>query len=912
MVFKLVFGMIRNVFYLLFNPPAWESMLKRLEIPEDFTLLKVGWADLKNHAGIRFLCIQTLLVVPVFAGLISVVIVAIQQATAWPVLVFSFLLAFGYAFTNALTTSVLIGIGAAQVYALSIGIGMGALGIDPTNIYFSYAIPAGLVGRVLLNFSDSEKKTNRFRKNALSFLSGLIIVIVLIAGWAFVFSGVVIKGEFTRFAKNFLSISEYALLALTSTFVVSLVLFAAIFIRSSEWRMGFFRKLYWALGLGCICGFSTSVLITNPPMTALGAFLAGMGGGITFAILFSLPWVIFNRTNLDMMVIVAAAFMVGVGWVSIGKYLVPGFVIDPYYLMMAAVYVLAGLTSFAWIPIVTYPLLELFNLLLWVIDIRDPMLRFRFFRYHAAFWFPSAPLPWLNLDHHLVKYYERNPSAAHKMMVTLAQTNQRWAVRNALFSIAYDELLACQSLEDMAQLSPLPLQIPDELLTLNNQFLRLAGDIKTALVYQNPFHLRAALARVRDEMVAIERSLMMSSNKQFFRFLAVCGHWSAIIEQSLQDLSNQSRLQEEIYNPYICGIPLNEKQEIFVGRTDVFERIEQLILNEQRPPILLYGQRRMGKTSLLLNLGRILPSAMVPLYLDCQALVGVQNFAELFYRMVQQMRSSAVRNRDLVLPEIDLVSLKESPFLVFMEWVIDVEIYLANQKKMMLWLLDEFETLDDWAEQRALNIQELLSLIRHIVQHHANIKVLFSGAHHLSELEDWSSSLVNTHVIKLGCLTTEETRQLIQYPVKNFNLTYPAEALDWMIKLTGGHPHLIQLLCYELILLKNEQPVKQRCQISLHDLEEACRLATLSGEFFFIDILKNQIRQEMQQPLIYLAKNTKNDSVLSYDQWKNGASGDVDSTIILASRRDIIKRTHNDEYGFQIEWIRRWFENRTD
>jgi len=910
MLKELFLGLVKNIFNLLFNPSAWNETLIQLDIPDDLTLLRITWHDLKNHRGIRFLCIQTLFIIPLLAGVFSIIIVVIDQGfSSIPALLFTFLLASGYAFTNALTTSLLIGFGAAQVYALSIGIGMGALGSDPTNIYFSYAIPVSLVARMLLNFSAPHKKLSVLKQNVFSFFSGILIVVITIVELAFIFSGSVVKGGFTRFAENEISLSDYSLLIFTSVMVIGVIVLIAILIRSSEWQILFRRKIFWAIGMGVVCGVPTVLLITHPPMTPLGAFFAGMGGGTTFAILFSLPWVVFNRTKLDSTVIIASTLMVGLGWVSIGGFLVPNFVINPFMVFKSAIFVFLVLTSFVWFPILSYPFFSLHNLFIYVVDIRDPYLRFRFFRFHSAFWYPAVRFPWIGLDHYLLKYYDREPEKVHKILLLLTQTHQRWAVRNVLFSVAHRELLACNRLEDIAKLSPSQIQLSDEFLTLNNQFLRLAGDVKTALAYQNPFHLRAGLARVRDELILVERSLMMSRNKRIFRFLAVTGQWLSIIDQSLNDLSNQRHLLNEIFNPYICGIPLNDKQEIFVGRTDIFERIEQLVLNEQRPPILLYGQRRMGKTSLLLNLGRILPNAIIPLYLDCQAFVGVRDFGELFYSLVQQMCFSANRHRDIVLPEINLPDLKESPFLVFMEWVIDLEIYLEHQGKITLWLLDEFETLDDWAKQRDLNIQELLNLMRHIVQHHSSIKMLFSGAHHLAEMEDWSSSLVNAHVIKLGCLLPNEAKQLIRYPVKNFNLVYPDFALDWIITLTGGHPHLIQLFCYELILLKNEQPIPQRYLITIQDLEEACRLATLSGEFFFIDIYKNQIQPNMQQCLVYLAQQTEKNPI-SYGQWKKAVGENLDFTIKLAGQRDIIKKINGDQYCFQIEWVRRWFAER--
>ena len=74
----------------------------------------------------------------------------------------------------------------------------------------------------------------------------------------------------------------------------------------------------------------------------------------------------------------------------------------------------------------------------------------------------------------------------------------------------------------------------------------------------------------------------------------------------------------EIDNPYIVGVPLTEQQKIFVGRSDIAFRLEQWLSNQRCPPLFLYGQRRMGKTSLLLNLGRLMRAEIVPLFVDAQ------------------------------------------------------------------------------------------------------------------------------------------------------------------------------------------------------------------------------------------------------------------------------------------------------
>ena len=66
------------------------------------------------------------------------------------------------------------------------------------------------------------------------------------------------------------------------------------------------------------------------------------------------------------------------------------------------------------------------------------------------------------------------------------------------------------------------------------------------------------------------------------------------------------------------GSPLRATdQDVFKGRRRVAAAIEDHFVNSDRSPaLLLYGDRRIGKSSVLLNLPRLLSSEFVPVYID--------------------------------------------------------------------------------------------------------------------------------------------------------------------------------------------------------------------------------------------------------------------------------------------------------
>src|SRR3989304_4307112 len=74
----------------------------------------------------------------------------------------------------------------------------------------------------------------------------------------------------------------------------------------------------------------------------------------------------------------------------------------------------------------------------------------------------------------------------------------------------------------------------------------------------------------------------------------------------------------EIVNPYIAGAPVTE-QRMFAGREDIFQWIENSIAGQYADHILVvHGQRRVGKTSVLKQLGNRLPTRFIPVFFDLQ------------------------------------------------------------------------------------------------------------------------------------------------------------------------------------------------------------------------------------------------------------------------------------------------------
>jgi hypothetical protein len=163
-------------------------------------------------------------------------------------------------------------------------------------------------------------------------------------------------------------------------------------------------------------------------------------------------------------------------------------------------------------------------------------------------------------------------------------------------------------------------------------------------------------------------------------------------------------------------------------------------------------------------------------------------------------------------------------------------------------------------------------------------------------------------VVQVSYLKSDEARQLVEQPVKGFALRYEAEASARVLRLTRGHPFLVQLLCAEIVALKNEHAPAVRRLSRVADVEEAVPDALSHGSFFFADIQRNQVNAEGLALLQQLARQGE-DAITTLTTLQQWLADDAQRAQLLNAlmRRELIEKIDGG-YRFQVELVRRWFE----
>jgi len=239
-------------------------------------------------------------------------------------------------------------------------------------------------------------------------------------------------------------------------------------------------------------------------------------------------------------------------------------------------------------------------------------------------------------------------------------------------------------------------------------------------------------------------------------------------------------------NPYITGNPVGQG-EAFIGRTDILKSVLNTLQNPNENGMILYGQRRIGKTSVLQRLAYTLSkrTQFIPIYFDLQdkAALSLDSLLKFLAEHIQQL----------------------SGILSYDKWTHDIQSDFQNmfipyimrqlpQKTSLVLLFDEFDILDSPTHDQAVSV--FFPYFRHLMQLDIRLKFIFVIGRRPEELSTVYLSLFkDVKSLHVSLLNHKETESLIRLSEQNNSLKWSEASIDKMVKLTGGHPYLTQQLC---------------------------------------------------------------------------------------------------------------------
>lgn len=239
-------------------------------------------------------------------------------------------------------------------------------------------------------------------------------------------------------------------------------------------------------------------------------------------------------------------------------------------------------------------------------------------------------------------------------------------------------------------------------------------------------------------------------------------------------------------NPYTAGNPVSDPKGFF-GREDVFREVVQMLRHPHSNAIVLYGQRRIGKTSVLLQLERILVAngEYTPVYLDLHDKAS-KPLSEMLYELAQHI----VLKMGQELPERGQFD-EEGKY--FRQTFLPVIANAAAQSGLVL-LFDEFDVLDSPRQTQAG--QKFFPYLREWMSSINRVKFVFVIGRRPEDLSiETMSTFKGVRSARVSLIERNDIEAIIRQSELENNLLWSGEAVDKVWELTQGHPYFTQLLC---------------------------------------------------------------------------------------------------------------------
>jgi outer membrane protein assembly factor BamB len=362
----------------------------------------------------------------------------------------------------------------------------------------------------------------------------------------------------------------------------------------------------------------------------------------------------------------------------------------------------------------------------------------------------------------------------------------------------------------------------------------------------------------------------------------------------------------EINNPYATGTPVQDSSMFYGREADLAYLKDNLTRTTAQTVLVLYGQRRSGKTTLLYQLvNSSMPTGHVPVMIDLQ---GIYDFSieNLLFKVAYEIYQ-AMKRRDLPLARPLKAEFVEGsrpdPIFAFDCFLDEVQDVLRPRHQKLILLLDEFELLEEQVNKGVLK-PEIFSYLRSLMQKRQYMHFLLSGTHHIEWLtHDYWSVFFNIalHYRLPGRISVRGAEALITEPVLG-SLEYDQLAVTKIRQLTADQPYLIQLVCRYLVDHCNQ---KRKNYATINDVNLVLNEVIESGGFHFAWLLK-QIKRPQQILLQAIAEGSQDggrqlgldDIQTIYRQYQlRYQRDDVLSSLNKLWAEDIIETTGNKQQG---------------
>jgi ABC-type branched-subunit amino acid transport system substrate-binding protein len=360
-------------------------------------------------------------------------------------------------------------------------------------------------------------------------------------------------------------------------------------------------------------------------------------------------------------------------------------------------------------------------------------------------------------------------------------------------------------------------------------------------------------------------------------------------------------------NPYIPGGRITDTNRFF-GREEFFNDINYYLKTDNVKLILLHGQRRIGKSSVIAQIpGKLGTDEFVFISFDFQDTVNSSHQKIIHSIAIGIIDKIETKNEILTHLAENIPSNIE---IFSREFLPTVYQQLGNKKLVLLW--DEFDVLTERDTESDTDIKNFCDYILQLQKRDQKLFIIPVVGRHISKLPKLVSSLREALNIEIGLLKKEDTQKLIIQPDKNV-LNYEEEAIEAIFQLSAGHPYVTQCICsaiYNLARDRYNQTNVLPQSINGHDVEsivdKAIELAEGGLDWFWGGLTTEQ------QVIFAAAAEAQNIAIQENEppQLMLLRSHGIATEYLNTANQQLHEYDFLDNSRVKVEFVRRWLVKR--
>lgn len=239
-------------------------------------------------------------------------------------------------------------------------------------------------------------------------------------------------------------------------------------------------------------------------------------------------------------------------------------------------------------------------------------------------------------------------------------------------------------------------------------------------------------------------------------------------------------------NPYIVGVPIKEQANFF-GRQDIFREVMRVLRQRDNNAIVLYGQRRIGKTSVLLQLEKRLAheGEFTPVYYDLQD-KAAKSLPEVLYELSQNI--SRVTGYKVAQPT-DFTSTGDYFRSTFLPQITE-----KVARGGLVLLFDEFDVIDNPMRTQASDA--FFPYLRQWMTDLQKVKFVFVIGRRPEDLSARTmATFKSIQSMRVSFLNEKDAEEMVRQSEQDGSLNWDKSAVQRVIEISHRHPFFTQLLC---------------------------------------------------------------------------------------------------------------------